>query len=172
LLSEAKYPNGFSVDFWYIPVSRPYFPAGKEIGTAIASDLSKVGIRVHLQTEDWAAYLKDRKTNKFPMFMIGWIGDNGDPDDWLGYFFPKFDAENAYLSYNNATVFDLINKAKVTSAQAERAKLYAQAEQLVLDDYRDIPIAHAKVPILMRKNVQGLVGQPDANEYMETVEIR
>ena len=172
LLSEAKYPNGFSIDFWYIPVSRPYFPAGKEIGTAIASDLSKVGIRVHLQTEDWAAYLKDRKTNKFPMFMIGWIGDNGDPDDWLGYFFPKFDAENAYLSYNNATVFDLINKAKVTSAQAERAKLYAQAEQLILDDYRDIPIAHAKVPILMRKNVQGLIGQPDANEYMETVEIR
>ena len=172
LLAEAQYPNGFSIDFWYIPVSRPYFPAGKEIGTAIASDLGKVGIRTHLLTEDWAAYLKDRKTNKFPMFMIGWIGDNGDPDDWLGYFFPKFDAENAYLSYNNATVFDLINKAKVTSAQAERAKLYAQAEQLILDDYRDIPIAHAKVPILMRKNVQGLIGQPDANEYMETVEIR
>jgi len=43
---------------------------------------------------------------------------------------------------------------------------------LILDDYRDIPIAHAKVPILMRKNVQGLIGQPDANEYMETVEIR
>ncbi len=172
LLAEAKYPNGFSLDFWYIPVSRPYFPAGKEIGTAIASDLGKVGIRVHLMTEDWAAYLKDRKTNKFPIFMIGWIGDNGDPDDWLGFFFPKYDASNAYLSYNNSAVFDLINKAKVTVSQAERAKMYAQAEQILLNDYRDIPIAHAKVPILMRKNVSGLVGQPDANEYMETVEVK
>jgi peptide/nickel transport system substrate-binding protein len=172
LLAEAKYPNGFSLDFWYIPVSRPYFPAGKEIGTAIASDLGKVGIRVHLMTEDWAAYLKDRKTNKFPIFMIGWIGDNGDPDDWLGFFFPKYDKDNAYLSYNNQAVFDLINKAKVTVSQAERAKMYAQAEQMLLDDYRDIPIAHAKVPILMRKNVAGLVGQPDANEYMETVSLK
>ncbi len=172
LLAEAQYPNGFSFDFWYIPVSRPYFPNGKEIGTAIASDLGKVGIRAHLQTEDWATYLKDRKTNKFPMFMIGWIGDNGDPDDWLGFFFPKHDPDNAYLSYDNPTVFDLINKAKVATSQAERAKLYAQAEEMIINDVRDVPIAHARVPLLMRKNVFGLVGQPDANEYMETVELK
>ncbi len=172
LLAEAQYPNGFSFDFWYIPVSRPYFPNGKDIGTAIASDLAKVGIRAHLQTEDWAAYLQDRKTNKFPMFMIGWIGDNGDPDDWLGYFFPKYDPQNAYLSYNNPAVFDLINKAKVVADQAERAKLYAQAETMILNDYRDIPLAHAKVPLVLRKNVQGLIGQPDANEYMELVSVQ
>jgi peptide/nickel transport system substrate-binding protein len=172
LLAEANYPNGFSFNFWYIPVSRPYFPNGKEIGTAIASDLEKVGIRAHLQTEDWATYLKDVHTNKFPMFMIGWIGDNGDPDDWLGFFFPKYDATNAYLSYNNPQVFDLINKAKVTSSQAERAKMYAQAESMILADYRDIPLAHARVPLVVRKNIDGLVGQPDANEYMEIVSVR
>jgi len=172
LLAEAQYPNGFSFDFWYIPVSRPYFPNGKDIGTAVASDLAQVGIRAHLQTEDWSTYLQDRKTNKFAMFMIGWIGDNGDPDDWLGYFFPKYDAQNAYLSYNNPAVFDLINKAKVTSDQAQRASMYAQAETMIINDYRDIPLAHAKVPLLMSKKVQGLVGQPDANEYMELVSVQ
>jgi peptide/nickel transport system substrate-binding protein len=173
LLAEAKYPNGFSLDFWYIPVSRPYFPAGKEIGTAIASDLEKVGIRVHLMTEDWAAYLSDRnKTNKFPIFMIGWIGDNGDPDDWLGYFYNKYDANSAYYSYNNQEVISLLNKGRTVSNKAERAKIYAQVAQIAYDDYRDVPIASAKVPILMRKNVDGLVGQPDANEYMETVSLK
>ena len=44
----------------------------------------------------------------------------------------------------------LINKAKVTASQAERAKMYAQAEQMVMDDYRDVPIAHAKAPVLMQ----------------------
>ena len=121
---------------------------------------------------EMASFGKDIHTNKFPIFTIGWTGDNGDPDDWLGFFFPKYDANAARWSYNNPAVFDLINKAKTENSQAKRAQMYAQAEQLVLDDYRDIPIAHAKVPILMRKNVQGLVGQPDANEYMETVEIR
>ncbi len=172
LLAEARYPNGFSFDFWYIPVSRPYFPNGKDIATAVASDLARVGIRAHLQTEDWAAYLKDELTNRFPMFMGGWIGDNGDPDDWIGHFFRKYDPQQAVLSYNNPAVFDLLNKARMLTDQSERARMYAQAERMVLNDYRDVPLAHASVPLLMRKNVEGLVGQPDANEYMELVWLR
>jgi len=172
LLAEAGYPNGFSFDFWYIPVGRAYFPNGKDIATAIASDLGKVDIRARLQTEDWSTFLKDRYTNKFQLFMAGWNGDNGDPDDWLGVFFARHDANSSYFSYNNPTVFDLINKAKTETSQARRAQLYAEAETLIHNDYRDIPFAHSKVPLLLRKNVEGLVGQPDGSEYMETVWLR
>jgi peptide/nickel transport system substrate-binding protein len=173
LLAEAGYPNGLSVDFWYIPVSRPYFPNGKEIGTAIASDLAKVGIRAHLMTEDWATYLRDgRASLKFPMYMAGWIGDNGDPDDWLGFFFSHYDPKGAAYSYNNPTVLSLVAKARTLTSQAERAKLYARIAEIVYEDIPQVPIAHAKVPILMRKNVEGLVPQPDGDEYMETVVVR
>jgi len=173
LLAEASYPNGFSFDFWYIPVSRAYFPNGKDIGTAIASDLGKVGIRAHLQTEDWSTYLKDERTsNRFSMFMAGWNGDNGDPDDWLGVFFSHYDPNAAYYSYNNPAALDLINRAKVETSQAKRAQMYAQAETMVINDYRDIPIAHSRVPLLLSKNVEGLVGQPAGDEYMETVWLR
>jgi len=173
LLAEANYPNGFSFDFWYIPVSRPYFPNGKEIGTAVANDLAKVGIRAHLMTEDWATYLKDRSfTNKFPMFMIGWIGDTADPDDWLGFFYAKHDPNSAYYSYNNATVLSLVAKARTLPSQAERAKVYAQISEIAAQDVRDVPIAYARVPLLERKNVDGLIGQPDANEYMELVSLK
>jgi peptide/nickel transport system substrate-binding protein len=172
LLVEAGHPNGFSFDFWYIPVSRAYFPNGKDIGTAIASDLAKVGIQAHLMTEDWASYLKDRSTNKFQAFMIGWSGDNGDPDDWLGFFFPRHDPNNAYLSYGNTAVFDAINKAKVVSSKDERAKLYQQAEAQILNDYFDVPIAHSRVPLLMQKQVDGLLGEPNGSEYLESVSLK
>jgi peptide/nickel transport system substrate-binding protein len=173
ILAEAQYPNGFSFDFWYLPVARPYIPNGKDVATAIASDLAKVGIRAHLVTEDWGTYLKDRvQTNKFPLFMFGWIGDNGDPDDWLGYFYAKHDPNSAYYSWNDATALALVAKARTLSSQAERAKLYAQLARLAADDIRDVPLAYAKVPLLMRSNVEGLVGQPDANEYMETVYLK
>ena len=172
LLAEAGYANGLSFDFWYLPFSRPYFPQPKEIATAVANDLGKVGIRTSLMTEDVAAYLRDRRTNKFPLFMIGWIGDNGDPDDWLGYFFPKYDPENAYLSYNNPAALELISKAKSVNNQAQRAKMYAQAEEMIMADYRDVLIAHAKLPLLMQQNVDGLVGQPSSIEYMETVDVK
>ena len=173
LLSEAGYPNGFSVDFWYLPIARAYFPNGKDIGTAIANDLGKVGIRVHLMTEDWATFGKDsRSSNKFQTFMSGWNGDDGDPDDWLGFFFPKYDPTAAYYSYNNPAALDMIRKAKVVSDKTQRAQLYAQAELQILADYRDVPIAHSRVPLLLRKNVGGFVGQPNGSEYMESVYLR
>lgn len=172
LLAEAQYPSGFSFDFWYIPVSRPYLPNGKDIATAIASDLAKVGIRANLQTEDWATYIKDNQTDKFPLFMAGTVGESADPDEWLGHFYARYVPHNAYLSYNNPAVFDLVNRARTVTSQAERAQLYAQAETLALGDFRDIMLAHAGVPLLMRKNVQGLIGQPTAKEYMELVWFR
>jgi peptide/nickel transport system substrate-binding protein len=171
LLAEAG-SSDLSFDLWYLPFARPYFPQPKEIATAVASDLGKVGIKANLMTEDVAAYLRDRRGNRFPIFMIGWIGDNGDPDDWLGYFFPKYDPENAYLSYNNPAVFDLITKARITSVQRDRARMYAQAETMIMGDFRDILIAHGKVPLLMRRSVDGLVPQPSSMEYMETVEMK
>lgn len=58
LLAEAGYPNGFPLDLWYMPVSRPYFPNPKAIAEAMAADLGALGIKVTLKTEDWAAYLQ------------------------------------------------------------------------------------------------------------------
>ncbi len=172
LLAEAGHPKGVSFDFWYMPISRTYFPNGKTIATAIASNLASVGIQARLVTEDWAAYLKDRATNKFPMFMIGGTGDYGDPDDFWAYNFAKFDPTSANFSYNSPQLFSLIARARRVTHQAERAKLYAQAAAMIARDIRDIYIAHARVPVLMRRNVGGFVAQPTANEYMDTVELK
>jgi peptide/nickel transport system substrate-binding protein len=172
LLAEAGYPNGLSLDLWYMPISRPYFPDPKEIGAAMAHDLAKIGVRAHLMTEDWASYLKDLRTNKFMLFMEGGIGDNGDPDDFYSTFVPKYDPNIAYLSYNNPTVFSLVSGARVVTNQAERAKMYAQIAEILARDVRDIPFGSAKTPVLMRKDVHGLVPQPSGSEYMETVELK
>ena len=70
-----------------MPVSRPYYPNPKEIAEAIAADLAKVGITAQLQTTDWAVYLDKRKNGQMPLYMLGWTGDNGDPDNFVCYFF-------------------------------------------------------------------------------------
>jgi peptide/nickel transport system substrate-binding protein len=172
LLTEAGHPNGFPLDFWYMPISRTYFPNGKTIGTAIASYLSHVGIQVHLMTEDWASYLKDRASNKFQIFMIGGTGDFGDPDDFWGYNFAKYDPNSANYSYNKPDLYALINKARGITNHGQRVKMYAQAADMIAQDVRDVYIAYARVPVLMQNNVSGLVLQPTANEYLETVELK
>jgi len=171
LLADAGYPNGVSLEFWYLPVSRPYFPDGKEIATAIANDLGKAGIRVHLMTEDWAAYRKDR-LNKFPLWMYGWIGDTGDPDDWFSFYFGGHEPNSAIHSYNNPTVFALVARARALTNRAQRATLYAEIQDIIARDLPLLPIAHAGVPILMNRRVQGLIPQPDGNERLEAVWLR
>ena len=70
-----------------MPVSRPYYPSPQPIAEAFKADLAKVGITANLKTEDWGTYLNDRAKQKFPVYMLGWTGDNGDTDNFLGEFY-------------------------------------------------------------------------------------
>lgn len=157
LLAEAGFPNGFETDFWYMSVTRGYFPDSKGIAEAMAADLAKVGIKTNLKTEDWAAYLKDREEGKFGMWMLGWGSDNGDPDNFIGYHFVSLNKKED--SYNNQQLHDLLVKGAQVADPKEREKYYKQAEKIVNDDVPRIPVAHAKTPIVLSKKIQGYNAQ-------------
>jgi peptide/nickel transport system substrate-binding protein len=156
LLADAGFPDGFSTQFWYVPVIRGYSPDGKAIAEAIAVDLAKIGIKVELKTEDWGAYLADRLEGKFPMWMLGWGSDNGDPDNFIGYHFahpigqPK--KEDCYA---NDTLAQLLVDGAKEPDVAKREGIYQQAEQIVHDDMARIPVAWPGGHAWMTANVQG-----------------
>jgi peptide/nickel transport system substrate-binding protein len=143
LLTKAGLPDGFTTDFWYIPVVRGYFPDSKALSEAMAADLAKVGIKLNLQTKDWGAYLTDRKDGKFPMWALGWGSDNGDPDNFIGYHFIWSDPTKPNIedSYNNPKLQELLQQGRVEPDAAKREKIYQQAEQIVYDDVARIPVA-------------------------------
>lgn len=166
LLSEAGYPNGFSTEFWYMPVSRPYYPNPQAVAEAFAADLSKANIKVTLKTEDWAAYLTDRNLLKFPIWMLGWTGDNGDTDNFLYTFFGNFAQDN---SWDNAQVRTLLRQAQQSSDSSERDFLYKQINAIIEQEVPRIPIAHTTPPLLARSYVKGYVTNPTATEFYNTV---
>ncbi len=149
-------PDGFTTDFWYIPVQRGYFPDSKAIGEAIAADLAKVGITVNLVTEDWGAYLEDRNLGKFPMWMLGWGSDNGDPDNYLGYHFshepgtPKTED-----CLNDEALANLLIEGRTIPDLDERERIYQEAEQIIHDNVYRVPVVWATTPIVFRSNVKG-----------------
>jgi peptide/nickel transport system substrate-binding protein len=159
LLAKAGLPDGFTTDFWYIPVIRGYFPDSKAIGEAIAADLAKVGIKVNLKTEDWGAYLKDRNDGKFPMWMLGWGSDNGDPDNFLGWhFMPEAVGKPKKEDcYNNPKAAQLLIDGRLESDQAKREKIYQDAEKLIHDDVARIAVVWVKGTAQFRKEVKGYV---------------
>jgi peptide/nickel transport system substrate-binding protein len=172
-LSQITWEDGKKepLIFWYMSRSRPYFPNPKEIAEAMAADLAKVGVKVQLQTAEWAVYLDKRKNGQMPLYMLGWTGDNGDPDNFLCYFFcsPGVSREGFYA---NQGLADMLLRAQKLTNQAERAKLYRQAEQLLHDDVGRLFIANNRPPLAFSKRVKGYVPHPTGSEYFNTVEIQ
>jgi peptide/nickel transport system substrate-binding protein len=172
-LSEITWEDGKKepLVFWYMSRSRPYFPNPKEIGEAIAADLAKVGIKAQLQTTEWAVYLDKRKNGQLPLYMLGWTGDNGDPDNFLCYFFCQPGAAREGF-YANKTLAEVLLRAQKMTNQNERAKLYRQAEQMLRDDVGRLFIANNQPPLAFSKRVKGYVPHPTGSEYFNSVELQ
>lgn len=169
IITEAGYPNGFPLQLWYMPVSRPYFPNPKPIAEAFAADLNAIGIKVTLQTKDWAAYLADRnKPPGFQAFMLGWTGDYGDPDN---FYYPLFGpGSTADLgNWKNDQFFQLLNQGRATDDQAERVKIYQQMDEILYKEVLRLPIVHSQPLLAKRKNVTAWVPSPLGSEPFEEI---
>jgi peptide/nickel transport system substrate-binding protein len=198
LLADAGFPDGLSevtiaediadadgnvvykagdkmpLKFYYMPVSRFYYPSPKEIGEAMAADLAKAGITVEMYLEgDWATYLGSRRNGLLVgLYMLGWGGDNGDPDNFHCYFWCGGTEPIAREGwYENPALAELLLKAQVTPGQENRAPMYMEAEQMLHDDVARIWIDHYNTPLIFSAKVTGYIPQPVGADYYEFVEF-
>jgi len=198
LLAEAGFPDGLSevtiaedindaegnpvfkagdklpLRLYYMPVTRFYFPSPKEIGEAMAAELAAAGINVELYLEgDWPTYLASRREGKLAgLYMLGWGGDNGDPDNFTGYFFGA-GAEPIQREgwYQNAELADLLYQALTNPDRAAREEMYKQAEQIMHDDVMRIWLGHNNTPLIFSSKVSGYQAQPVGADYYEGVVV-
>jgi len=165
---------------YYMPVTRFYYPSPEEIGTAMAADLANAGILANLELAgDWSTYLGLRRNGHLMgLYMLGWGGDNGDPDNFLNYFFGGLSSADEVMEpkaaegwYANQEAASLLYEAAINPDQAERTALYEQVEQLLYDDVARIWIAHNNTPLIFSSTVSGYVTQPVGADYYEFVVI-
>ena len=158
LLAEAGVPDGFATELWYYTVADPLFPAPRAIAETIATYLADVGIVAELKTKDFTAYLADRSTGAFPLFLSGWKGDYPDPDSFLYTFF----GPSRYASYgwDNHEVVELVERARRTAGREERAELYRRALRRVHEAVPSIPLMHASSVHGVGRGVEGFAVGP------------
>jgi dipeptide transport system substrate-binding protein len=173
LLAKAGYANGFDIDLWYLPVSRPYNPDGKRMAELIQADWAKVGVRAKLVTYEWTEYKKRSKTGEQQAFMFGWSGDNGDPDNFFG---PLLSCEAVKGGGNaarwcNKEYEELVQKAKLNNKQDERAKLYERAQEIIHEEAPWLIIAHSTRFTPVRKEVIGFKMDSTAHHYFKKVDL-
>jgi dipeptide transport system substrate-binding protein len=173
LLAKAGFPDGFSVDLWYLPVQRPYNPDGKRMAVMIQADWAKIGVKANLVTYEWTEYLKRTKNGEHQAAMLGWSA-GADPDEFIG---PNLSCEATKGGGNiarwcNKDFETLYQKAKIASSQTERATLYETAQAIMHEDAPWIPIAHALLTTPVRKEVIGYINDPQSNHYFYNVDLK
>ena len=174
LLKEAGYPSGFETTLWTLPVSRPYNPAGKKMGEMMQADLAQVGIKVKLMTYDWGTYLEKARLGQHEMLQLGWSGDNGDPDNFLAVLLSCAAARNGanYARWCDKKFDDLVIKAKQTSDQKVRIRLYEEAQAEFSKQTPFLPLAHAKVYRAMAKSATGYKIHPLGVDILTEVDLK
>jgi len=175
LLAEAGYPNGFSTDLWAMPVQRPYNPNAKRIAELMQADLAKIGVTAEIKSYEWGEYRKRMQNGEHQMGMLGWTGDNGDPDNFLNTL---LGCDSAKTNGSNVAKFcykpfeDLISKAKTVSSQAERSKLYERAQVIFKEQAPWFTIAHAVQLKPVRKEVIDFKLSPFGRHTFYGVDIK
>ena len=175
LLAAAGLPNGFTTDLWAMPVQRPYNPNAKRIAVLMQADLAKIGVKAEIKSFEWGEYRKRMQAGEHQMGMLGWTGDNGDPDNFLHTL---LGCDAAKSNGSNVAKFcfqpfeDLVLKAKTITNTAERTKLYEQAQVVFKEQAPWFTIAHAVQLKPMRKEVIDFKLSPFGRHNFYGVDIR
>lgn len=164
LLSEAGYPNGFTMT---ITVPGNYIP---HVNTAevLVEQLARVGITAKLDQVEWETWLGSVYNDRnFQSTVIGfdavsltagallnrWVSTNGK--NMINYKNPDYDA--------------LIARAEASRDEAERTELYKKAAALLTETAANVYIQDMADFVVMKKNLDGYVFYPLYVMDMSTV---
>ncbi|MBI5271453.1 MAG: ABC transporter substrate-binding protein [Burkholderiales bacterium] len=174
LLAKAGVKTPLDVDLWYMPVQRPYNPNAKRMAEMMQADLAKIGVNAKLVTYEWGEYRKRMQQGEHMTGMLGWNGDNGDPDNF--FFLHGCDAARPggqNLSKWCHKPFDeRLEKARSLTDNKARAKLYEEMQAIEREEAPDFKIAHSVVFEVLRKEVTGYKQSPFNTHQFNGVSLK
>jgi peptide/nickel transport system substrate-binding protein len=173
ILQDAGYELPVEISFAYpSDVSRPYMPDPKRNFEAFAASLNESGFRVRPQTAPWSPnYLGNVDEGNYQLYLLGWTGDYGDADNFIGTFFQTPQAAWGTTDHPDQEVLDLLNQGEEETDEAAREGIYQDANRAIMDWLPGVPYAHSEPALAFAANVQGYIPSPTTNESFATVSI-
>ena len=144
------------------------------MGAAIQADLAKVGFDVKIETYEWNTFLG--KVNpglegKADMAEMAWMTNDPDTLPYLALRTGAWPDKKGFNSgyYSNPEVDKLLEAARKSTDQAERAKLYKKMQMIVHDDAPWVFVANWKQNAASRDTVKNFKLQPSFFLLLKTV---
>ena len=174
ILTDAGYTLPVPLEFWYpTDVSRPYMPDPKRNFEAFAASLNNSGFKVTPKSAPWNPDYLGRVDagNAGNLRLLGWTGDYGDADNFIGTFFQTPQGAWGTTTTPLTEVMDLLNQGEIETDEAKRESIYQDANRQIMTDLPGVPYAHSKPALAFSAKVQGYVASPTTNESFATVTI-
>ena len=169
LIAESGVTD-LTLEFWYpTDVSRPYMPDPAANFQLMAADLEAVGFTVEPTGVPWNPdFLDAALSGGAPMYLLGWTGDFGDPDNFVGTF---FQAQSPEWGFDNPEVRDLLDQAEAETDLDARIELYEEANRQIMDVLPGLPYASTEPALAFRPGIEGFEPSPVQNENFNLVTV-
>lgn len=172
LLEEAGYGDGFEMELWAMPVPRPYMPDGEKVAEVMQKNLADIGVKAKIVSHEWATYLELASKGDADAFMLGWTGDNGDPDNFIYVLLDEDNiGSNNYTYFKNDDMHDLLIEAQIEVDEEKRIELYKKAQEIVHEEAPWVPIAHSTPLLAGVKGLSGFLPHPTGSDLLSNVEL-
>jgi len=135
------------------------------MGTAIQADLEAVGLDVNIETYEWNTFLGQVNPGlegKADMAEMAWMTNSPDTLPFLALRTQAWPDQGGFNSgyYSNEEVDDLLQQARTSTDQDERADLYKRVQEIVYEDAPWLFVANWKQNAVTKANVENFSLQP------------
>ena len=149
----------------YIPSQpRAYLVDPERVGSMIQAALGAVGLEVEVVAQPFAQHISSVEQGQHDLCLLGWVGDNGDPDNFLFGQFASAGTEaphpRNFAFLRDPELDKLLQAAQSTIAQPARVPLYQQAQQRILALAPWVPLAHSRYVVALRADWRGIALTP------------
>jgi len=134
LLAEAGYPNGFKVKL-IAPLT--WYPKMRELTSAIAAQLAEVGITVTVHILDDLAFIDQRKSGQYDIYLTGGEHTSGHPNEYLT---ARIVNDIFHSSWHDEECIRLINEARAQPTAELQEQYYREVVSLMHERGPWVPI--------------------------------
>jgi ABC-type transport system substrate-binding protein len=136
----------------------------RQRGQFLQRGWKQIGLDVKVEYMDWPTF-QNRVNNKgTQMFMMGWIADYPDAENFLQLFYgPNKSPGSNNFNYDRSEFNELYEEVSVMRESPQRRKLYREAERIVVQDCPAIFLFHGVAFVLKHHWVENY--KPHAFQY-------
>ena len=142
--------------------SRLYLPSPERLGRAIQANLEDVGLNVEVIAQPYDKHDEAVQSGAHDLCVDGWVGDTGDPDNFLYLLLAGANADPDSGAASNLAFFDdgevdgMLTYAQEAMDQRSRERDYARVQRLVHELAPWVPLAHSTTGIAARGDIENV----------------